>query len=398
MPRYSFQALDLNNKRVTGVEEAKDENDLRHILRLKSLVPVRFSVIEEQDIGYKLKPNECAEFSRQLASMLSSGITAVRALELIRDSQERAAIRNIVTKLHKDVSQGMTISEAMRLQKRAFPNLLINMYGSGEASGQLELVATKMAFHYDKEHKLNGKVKSAMMYPMILAVITVLVVLLIFIAIIPEFIGTLVDMGVELPLITRIVMGLSDFLVGYWYIPLVGVVLLVALFTYLLTVPKIRLAFDQFKLKVPILGKLLSIIYTARFSRTLASLYTSGISMINALEITVTIIGNKFIEGQFDEVIQDIRNGEPLSVSTAKVKGMNRKLPSMMLIGEESGRLDTMLESTAEIFDYDAEMATGRLVQLVEPIMLIIMAVVIGVVMMSVLMPTFAMYSNAGNM
>lgn len=396
MPKYSYVAVDLNNKRVNGVEDARDDNDLRRILRVKNLVPVRFTLEAEKDTGYRLKPSECAEFSRQLASMLSSGITAVRALELIRDSQQKAAIRNIVTKLHKDVSQGVTISEAMRLQKRAFPELLVNMYASGEISGQLEKVATKMGVHYDKENRLNGKVKGAMFYPMILAVVTVIVVLLIFMVIMPDFIDTLVGLDIELPGITKAVMAISNYLTTQGYVVLIVVAVLVALVIYLLTIPKVRLAFDKFKLRMPILGKLLSIIYTARFARTLSSLYTSGISMINALEISATIVGNKYIEKQFEEVAMDVRNGEPLSASTAKVDGMARKLPSMMLIGEESGRLDTMLESTAEAFDYDSEMATGRLVQLIEPIMLVIMAGIIGVIMMSVLLPCFSMYSNMG--
>ena len=398
MPKYTYTALDLNNRRVNGREDARDEDDLRRILRTRQLVPVQFSVVEEKDIGYRMKPRDCTEFSRQLGSMLSSGITVVRALELIRDGQQRAAVAGIVSRLHKEVSQGVTLSEAMRKQGNAFPELLINMFASGEVSGQLEKVADKMAIHYDKENRLNGKVQGAMFYPMILAVVTVLVVLLIFVVIIPEFLDTLTSFNVELPFITRAVMAVSDFLTTRWLFVLLGAIAVVALWMFLLSRPGFRHGFDKFKTRIPVMGNLLKTIYTARFARTLCSLYTSGIPMIGALEITTTIIGNKFIEKQFQGVVQDVRNGEALNTSIGKVDGMQKKLSSMILIGEESGRLDTMLESTAEAFDYDAEQATGRLVQLVEPIMLIIMAGVIGVIMMSVLMPVFSMYNNADSL
>jgi len=161
---------------------------------------------------------------------------------------------------------------------------------------------------------------------------------------------------------------------------------------------KVALKVDRLKIRVPIIGKLLKIIYTARFARTLSSLYTSGISMLNALEITRTTISNTYIENQFDEVIKSVRNGEFLSESVAMVDGFDKKLSATILIGEETGRLDAMLESTAESFDYEAEMATGRLVQLLEPVMIVILAVVVGGIMLAVMMPIMTLYQNAGNL
>jgi len=397
MPKYQFTALDIENNKVADVVDARDEEDFRKIMRGRDLVPQKFRIIDEKRHNYRLKANEVAEFCRQLASMLSSGITAVRAMDILRQRDYgKPKLKNIYERLYKDVQQGVSVSEAMQLQGRAFPELLVNMFASGEASGQLESVTDKMATHYEKEHRLNGKIKSAMRYPKILGVTTFIVIIIIFILVLPEFIGMLQGLGTELPLVTIIIMNISDFLVLRWYLLLIAVLIVVAIIQYLLSIYRIKLAFDKFKLKMPVIGKLLKIIYTARFARTLSSLYGSGVSMIRALEITGTILLNKYLESQFSDLVKNVRNGEALSEAVRKIDGLDNKLPNTILIGEEAGRLDTMLVSTADAFDYEAEQATGALVALAEPVMLVIMALVIMMVLLAVMLPMASMYNSFG--
>jgi type IV pilus assembly protein PilC len=200
----------------------------------------------------------------------------------------------------------------------------------------------------------------------------------------------------ELPLPTQIMMSISTFLVNFWPFIILAAVLIVAAVTALLRQPGPREKWDHFKLRAPVFGKLLKIICTARFARTLSALYVSGIPMLNTLQIAKTTVGNKYIENQFDEVINALGNGQTLSVSLALVDGFEQKLISTILIGEESGRLEDMLGSVAEQYDYDAEMATQRLVSLMEPIMIVVMAGVVLMVIVSVLLPIFQMYSNLG--
>jgi len=326
--------------------------------------------------------------------MLSSGITAVRAMQILKERDFKPKLKTVYEKLHNNVQQGLAVSEAMQLQGNAFPELLINMFASGEASGQLESVTDKMATHYEKEHKLNGKIKSAMRYPKILGFATLAVVLIIFVFVMPNFINLLLGFDITLPLPTRIMIGLSSFLVTRWYVLLIVVLVLVVLVQYLLSIYKIRYAFDKAKLRMPGVGKLLKTIYTARFARTLSSLYGSGVSMIRAIEITGTIVMNKYIESQFPELIKDVRNGEPLSESVRKIDGFDNKLPNTILIGEEAGRLDAMLVSTADAFDYEAEQATGALVAYAEPIMLVVMGIIIMLVLLSVMLPMAEMYNT----
>jgi len=392
MPKYNYTALDLQNKKLSGELDARDDDDLRRLLRAKNLVPVKYSVIVEQSTRYHMKALEVGEFSRQLAGMLASGITIVRAMEILKARDFTAKVKKIYDKMHRDVLMGYTLSEAMELQGNVFPALFVNMYASGEASGQLERVAEKMATHYEKEHRLNARAKSAMVYPMVLLGATVVAVMFLFIAVLPELFEMF--QGEELPALTMFMIGLSSFLQNYWYLVIIGALILIFIVNFLLTVPKIRYQFDRFKLKMAVAGKLLKIIYTARFSRTLSSLYSSGIPMLRALEITSSIINNKYISDQFDEVIMNVRNGETLASTIESVDGFDKKLATTIMIGEETGRLDAMLESTAESFDYEAEIALDKLVQLLQPVMIVIMAVVIGTVMLSVMIPMMTMFQG----
>jgi len=393
MPKYFYTALDLQNKKQTGELDARDEDDLRRLLRAQNLIPTKYIVVEDKQARYRMKALEIGEFCRQLSSMLASGITIVRIMEILKDRDFTSRVKRVYDKIHRDVLMGYTLSEAMRLQNKTFPELLINMMASGEASGQLERVADKMATHYEKEHRLTSRAKSAMTYPIILLIVTIGAVLLLFLLVLPNLF-TMFEGMEDLPGLTVFMINTSMFMQSYWYVVIIAALIIIFLIQLLLSVSRIRYHFDHFKLKAPIMGKLMKIIYTARFSRTLSSLYSSGIPMLRALEITATIINNKYIADQFDDVITNVRNGESLAIAIGKIDGFDKKLTTTVMIGEESGRLDAMLESTAEAFDYEAEVALDKLVQMIQPVMIVVMAVIIGTVMISVFMPLMNLYQS----
>ncbi|MCL2203035.1 MAG: type II secretion system F family protein [Defluviitaleaceae bacterium] len=392
MPKYRYSALDVNNIKVMGEVDARDEDDFRRIMRGRDLFPTRFKPLDEKRHSYRIKANEVAEFCRQLSGMMGSGITVVRAMEIVKERDHAPKLRAIYDKLYRDIQQGMALSDAMRVHGNSFPLLLVNMAASGEVSGKLETVMSRMAIHYEKEHRLNGKIKSAMRYPKILAFVTVVVVLIIFLVVLPRFFGMLEDF--DLPLITRVVIGFSNVLMRGWYIIVIVLLVLVVAAQYVLSLYPVRLAFDKAKLRLPVVGRLLRIIYTARFSRTLSSLYSSGVSMIRSLEITGTVVMNAYIESQFKDLVKDVRNGELLSTSVRKIEGFDKKLANTVMIGEEAGRLDDMLVSTADSFEYEAEEATSALVALSEPVMIVVMAGIIMVVLLSVMLPMATLYDT----
>jgi len=394
MPVYKYTAKNLQSQRIKGTMEAASAETVRRTLRQNNEFALKINEVQEHHKAYKLKPMELSDFSRQIASMLGSGITMIRAIKIMEERDIKPAIKKVYGLLYQEIQRGNTLSYAMELTDGSFPELLINMYKSGEASGQMEGTARKMADHYEKEHKLRGKIKSAMTYPVILFFITVAVVVLIFTLILPQFF-TLFE-GIELPAITQLMINISNSMTTYWYIYLIGLLVVIVLAGFLVTIPQVKKSLDHFKLKIPKIGKLMKIIYTARFARTLSSLYSSGLAMINALTISGATIGNSYLQSQFPQAIEQVRNGEPLSASIQTIDGFDAKLVSTIYIGEESGNLDSMLESVADSFDYEAEMATTRLVTFIEPVMIIIMASIVGGIMLSVMLPIMTLYQNIG--
>lgn len=396
MPIYKYEAVTLSGEVKRGTMEAEDIERFNEKLREQKLYPVKQKVVNEAKSNSKrLKPMELADFCRQIGTMLSSGVVLIKAVKIIMERDMEPRIKNVYTNLYQSLKQGLALSEAMEEQRGVFPPMLINMYKAGEASGNIDVTSMKMANHYEKEERLNSKIKSAMTYPMILGVITVSVIFLLFTFILPQF-GEMFTENV--PPMTAFMFAISDFMTSYWWIVLIIIFGLVFGFRFLLTQKSFRLAFDKFKLKIPKIGKLLKIIYTARFARTLSSLYASGISLVEALIIAKGTIGNEYISSQFDELVKEVRSGMTVSQAIAQVDGFDSKLASTILIGEETGKLDDMLESTADSFDYESEQASGRMTALIEPIMLVVMAVVVGTVMISVMMPIYGMYDNVGAM
>ena len=270
------------------------------------------------------------------------------------------------------------------------------MFRSAEASGSLDKTAIRMAVHFEKEHRLNSKVKNAMIYPLILIVMVVAVVIFIVSYIIPQF-SEVFDTMEQLPLPTRMVLGISDTIRSHWL--LIGIILLIAgvILSFVLRIPQVRLGMDQLKLKLPVIGKLLRTIYTARFARTLSSLYSSGLPIITALQVGKRTVGNTYIESQFEASIRSVRAGETLASSLSLIDGFENRLASTILIGEETGSLDSMLDVIADALEYDAELAITKLTTLLEPVLIIVMGVIIGFIMIAVLLPIFQSYSAIEN-
>lgn len=396
MPGYKYQATNLEGKTVRGVLRALDENDLREQLRQQSVYLIEFSEISEGKNMKKLKANETAEFCRELGAMLAAGVPLVRALNIMAQRDIKPHLKEIYVQMYRLLQQGLLLSEAMSQMGQAFPELLINMFKASESTGRMDITADRMAVHYQKSYRLQKQVRSAMTYPIILLILMVVVVFGMFIFILPTFFEVFDSLGGELPAITQAMLSLSQFMTENWMWVIIGMVVLVAVIRMLLQLPQVRLVFDRVKLKLPVIGKLLKIIYTARFARTLSSMYSSGLAIITALQNARSTIGNAYIASQFGEVVNDVRTGMSLADAVNKIDGFDKKLAATIQIGEETGKLDEMLISVSDTFDYDSDIAMQRMTTLVQPVMLIVMAVVIGVVMIAVMMPLMNLYGSMG--
>lgn len=389
---YKYRAQDEAGKTITGVMQAQDELDLHERLKQDKKYLIQAKAQSDKKNIKRLKSNVVSDFAKNIGELLSAGVTLVKALKIISEDESiKPKEREIYGGLLKQVRSGVSLSEAMASSGDAFPSLFINMIKSAENSGSMDKVALQMASHYEKDYRLKQKVKSSMTYPKILCVLIVVVVAIIMGYVIPQFQDLFAQMQ-TLPVSTTILLGISNFVKNKWYVIIIIAVIIYIAFRIIFAIPAVKYIKDKLELKLPVIGKLRRVIYTARFARTLSSLYSAGISIINCLQIARNTIGNSYIEKQFDKVIADVRGGSNLSESIDKVDGFTKKLSSSIMVGEETGALDTMLVSIANQMEYDAELAMNKLVSYLEPAMIVVMALIVGFVIISVIQPIYGSY------
>lgn len=397
MAKFRYLARDKQGDTVSGIMHAVDEDELYRKLKEQDKFLIDTENGMEDSATRQLPLLMLSEFNRELGDMLGAGVTLVRAFTILaqeetRKPKERAVLLSVL----KLIRQGEAISDAMEQQNGAFPLLMVNMYRAAETSGKLADTAKRLAVHYEKEHQLNIKIRGATVYPKILTGLVAVVLVFIMTVILPQL-TDMFDSLDTLPTPTRILFGISGFVGRNWkgIIPVllvVGVILIV-----LGRMPAVRVWRDRMKLRIPVIGRLLMVIYTARFARNLSSLYSSGIPIITAMQISRKTIGNSYIERQFDAAIGCLRAGGSLSESLEKVKGFRKKLSSVVRVGEESGDLVQMLDAMADSFDYESEMAVSRMISYLEPVLITLMAVLIGFIMIAVMLPIYESYSAIGS-
>lgn len=394
MATFRYTAKDINSKKFHGKVEANSREELVTLLRSDNLYLLKCKEIIKEESRKKMKLKDLSEFCRELGTMISSGISLIMAMNIMTKRTPDPKLQTIYKDIYVKLQQGLSLSDALEAQGNMFPSLMINMFRASESTGMLDRTAMKLSVQFDKDNKLQNKVKSAMMYPMILVVVTVFVVIAVFTLILPNFFDMFGD--APIPMITQIMFGISKAMTAYWEWFLIGILIIVCLIMMCMRLPKIRFIWDKFKVHCPKVAYLTKIIYTARFARSMSSLYTSGVSMLNSLALAKGTINNAYIESQFDEVIKQVRDGMNLSQAISIIDGFDPKLSSSVYIGEESGKLDQTLLNVADDFDYEAELATEKMVTLLQPLMIIILGVIIGTIIVSVMLPLYSLYGSIG--
>lgn len=391
MANYRYAAKNMEGRILKGTMEAVGESALQQQLRDQGLYLIEFKEAAAARGRRKLSPRQLSEFCREMSTLLASGISIVRALEIVADEEGIPSwLRSIYHEVLAELRKGVSLSEAMEEQK-CFPDLMLGMIRSGEGSGNIDSVMERLSLHYDRDNRLRQQVKSAMTYPCVLLVMSIAVVILIVTFILPQFDELFSEME-SLPAVTEFLMGASDFLVNRWYVLLLVLFLLGVIFHTVGKIYQVRRTIDYIKVHMPVAGKLNKIIYTARFARTLSSLYSSGMPIVQALQTAGGTVGNLYIQEQFTEAAAQVRSGTPLSQALRQIDGFVRKLSSTILVGEESGRLDTMLDSIAFTMEEEAEAATKRLVTMLEPVLICVMALVVGFIIVAVMLPIYESY------
>lgn len=395
---FKYRAQDEKGKIITSTMQAQDETELHSKLKSEGLLLMEAKEDVQASKSYRaLKYDRVADFARNLSKLLGAGVTLVKALRIISEDESiKEKERQMYSDVLRLVRSGMPLSDAMDEQGGAFPTLFVNMIRSAESGGNMDQTAANMAEYYSKEYRLNQKIKSSTTYPKILGVLIVIVVIILMGYVLPQFNSLFAQMD-ELPVATRILMAISDFVANKWYLLIFMALVIFIVLKIVFSIPAVKLLKDRIEIHLPVIGKLRKVIYTARFSRTLASMYSAGIPIVTCLQIAKTTIGNLYIESQFDDMIASIRSGTPLSEAISNMDAFVRKLPSSIAVGEETGALDSMLISIADQMDYDSEIAIEKLVAMIEPIMIVVMAAIVGFIMIAVIQPIYGSYQSIAN-
>lgn len=398
MKSFSYVAQDARGRQQKGVMNAENEQEFLEKAKERGLYVKDFKESDSTNTKsiYKFNTKELTFNCRQLSAMLTSGLTLVKAIDILTKEQENEKGKAIWQDIYENVQKGESFSSALEMHAGSFPDFLISMVGAGETSGSLDVIMTRMADHYNKEGKLKNTVKSAMMYPMILLILCIVIVIFLFAFIMPTFIAMYEDPD-DMPALTKFVAGISDVIINRWYVIIAVVAVLFFGIQYALKVPHLRVKVDRLLLKGPGFGPLMTKIYTGRFARTLSSLYSSGIPMVECLERASAVLGNSYIDEKFLEVVDEVKQGETLSNAITRSEVFENMFCSILYVGEESGALDSILEKTSDYYEEESDAAVQRLVSMVEPLLLIFMAVIIGLVVVGIYPALYGSFDSIEN-
>jgi type IV pilus assembly protein PilC len=385
----------------SGTMAAASESEIISIIRGRQQRIIQLDLEQEKAkdvelpfLKEKVKVADLTMFCKQLSTMLKAGVPVNRALDIQTNQTVNKTLKDALTQVSYSIKQGLPLSKAMRQFPDIFPVLLLNMIEAGELTGKLDEVLARMYVHYAKENKINSKMKGAMIYPIVLACLTVAVMVLMLTVVMPMFSEMFSSSDSPLPLPTRIMLGLSNSLRNYWYVYIAVVSGAIYGFKQFVATKGGRRVFDSVKLNLPVVKGLMAQIITARFTRTLSTLLASGVSIIKALESATEITNNVIVMGEMGGVINEVKKGIPVSSLLRRVSVFPPMMVSMLSIGEETGAVDDMLAKTADYYDEELESAIGKLVSLLEPAMILFMGVAIGLVVLAMYLPMFDMFGN----
>jgi type IV pilus assembly protein PilC len=398
MPAFVWKGKTRDGKVVSGERNAENKEAVMALLRrdqiLVSSVKEKGKEIALPKLGGGVPSKDLAIFTRQFSVMIDAGLPLVQCLEILGSQQENKNFAKILQQTRMDVEGGSSLADAMRKHPKAFDDLFTNMIAAGEAGGILDTILKRLATYIEKAVKLKAQVKGAMVYPAAVICIAGIVIAVILWKVIPTFASMFAGLGAELPLPTRIVIGLSNWFVRLLPFLIVAIVLLVVLFRRYYATYGGRRVVDRFILKLPILGVIMQKIAVARFCRTLSTLISSGVPILDGLEITARTAGNAIVE----DAIMLVRKGVESGLTVAQPLKESGVFPPMVVqmigVGEQTGALDAMLSKIADFYEEEVDQAVANLLTLMEPVMILFLGVTVGGIVISMYLPLFDLISK----
>lgn len=395
MPNYQYKAKDLQGKYHEGTISVDNPQALYTQLKEQQLFCITYKVVTQKNKkNKKLKIKTLVILCRQIATMLNSGVSIIKCIDILHKQAEDKFLKAVLLKLYGEIQKGNPLSSILREQGETFPDLFIAMVEAGEKSGSLDEAFEKLAVHYEKEKELEAKVKNAMIYPIILGIVSIGVLLILLLYVVPNFFTLFTDMIDTLPWSTRFLLALSQFLINQWVliVSFTGILIL-ALFA-MKDQPWLKKYKEYLYFHLPVIGKLNKIIISARFAETLSTLYGSGLSLIECVDMSHKVVNNGQLNKKLDKVKEEITVGIPLSLALMNADIFPEMLVHMVQIGEESGQLEEILEKTSRFYAQEADTAIKRLVALLEPAMIVILGVIVGFIVAAIVPSMYSVYQH----
>lgn len=392
MPVFEYKGKTLAGAQVTGSLKAKSKEDLERVLRQNRILVSSISKkAPEIDIkfGTGIKKVEVSRFTRQFATMIGAGLPMVQCLDILAQQSENKELRKIITEVKDGVQGGATLSDAMARHEKVFDPLYTNMVEAGEVGGALDAILVRLAVYREKADQLIRKVKGAMVYPSVIVIVATAVTVGMLAFIVPVFAKMFGGLNAELPAPTQIVLGISHFLQDNFVYLTLGIIGLSGLFMWWKKTPSGALMFDRILLRMPVMGNLVRKSSVARFTRTLGTLLASGVSILEALEITAKTSGNLVIAAAINKSVVAIAEGDTITAPLRDSGVFPPMVTQMIAVGEQTGGLDEMLNKIADFYDEEVDEAVTALTSVIEPIIIVIMGVVIGGILIAMYLPMF---------
>ena len=401
MANFKYKAINSEGQRIEGSQSADSESQVREMLLSNQYYPLSIEKENSKNkssfsFDRKVKLKDIAVFCRQFYVMLDSGLSIGKTLNILIEQGEKPKLREVLIGVNSDIKRGETLASSMGKRKDVFPKLLTSMIDAGERSGNLDIILKRMAEYYEKETKIRGKIKSAMIYPIVLGVVAIIAITFILTFVMPTFVQMFEENNVELPMSTKMVLGTSKMLGKYGVIFFLVLVIGIILLGKYLKSEEGQYKLSVINLKLPVIKNLTQKIVVSRFTRTMGIVSSSGMSLVTSLEIVASVVGNKIAEKELLKVKEKVLKGEGLGDSIMNIKIFPPMLASMVKVGEEAGSLDSILDKTADFYDDELEREIQTATALIEPAMIVVMGVIIGFLLISILTPMFKMYNSIG--
>ena len=397
MAVFNYKVVDKNGKNKKGTIEAPNRDGAEK--KLKADGYAIMSLTEQNSpfsgglIKKKVKSKDLAVFCKQFSAVIRAGVTIISALELMEDQIENKTLQRAVMDAKTYVEKGGTLADALRVNSEVFPPIMINMVAAGELSGNLEICLDRLTEHFEKDNALSAKIKGAMTYPIVVFIVMIIVVIVVMVMVIPNFSSMFAEMGTQLPLATRIMVAASNFIIHKWWLLIIIVAAIVVGCKAFKRSSVGEQLFANMAIKMPIFGNLTIKSACSRFARTMSTLMASGISMIDAVEQVAKMMDNKIIRDGLLDAKTQVAKGIPLSKPLKDMEMLPPMLSAMTKIGEETGDIEEMLSKVADYYDEEVEEATNKLTAAMEPLIMVVLACIVGMIVAAVYGPIMSMYS-----